>query len=57
MPPYFSAELSSSAFDLFAGVIVLALTAESQPERKPEGGWYDFLTFLGKGDGLESRKY
>jgi hypothetical protein len=57
IPPYGAGELSSSSvLDLLAGLTVLALMAESQPERRPEGGWFDFLGFLGKGGGLWIQK-
>lgn len=46
MPPYRISESSPSWLDLLAGAIDLALIAESQPEQRPEGGWFDFLGFL-----------
>jgi hypothetical protein len=49
MPPNCTSESSSSVLDLLAGAIGFALIAESQPERRPEGGWSDFLIFLAKG--------
>jgi hypothetical protein len=52
MPPYRTSESSSSVFDLLAGANDFALIAESQPERRPEGGWFDFLGFLAGGLGL-----
>jgi hypothetical protein len=38
--------------NLLGGAIDLALIAESQPERRPEGGWFDFLGFLARERGL-----
>jgi hypothetical protein len=46
MPPYWTSESSSSVFDLLAGAMNFCLIAESQPQQRPEGGWFDFLCFL-----------
>ena len=45
MPPYHASESLPSWLDSLSGANNLALI-ESQPEQRPEGGWFDFLGFF-----------